>query len=59
MTPAVVSGGLHTYATILVWDELTFNYASVVDLVRDRDATTEFLALHKPPLVIVLSVRCT
>lgn len=53
-----ILGNSATFCTLRVWDEGEFCYRELVDMVRDRDATAEMLALHAPPLVVVVSVRC-
>jgi hypothetical protein len=52
-----LAGEASTFATMLIWDDAEFEYARVIDCARHRDARAEFLALHNPPMVIVLSVR--
>lgn len=52
-----IRGEASTFATLHVWDEADFRYRRVMDCVRFEDARAEYLALHQPPMVIVVSVR--
>jgi hypothetical protein len=40
-----------------MWDDEAFAYQRVIDCARHRDARAEYLALHAPPMLIVVSVR--
>jgi hypothetical protein len=58
MTTGILRAGeASTFATMHVWDEKQFDYVRVVDCSHHRDARAEYFALHKPPMLIVVSVR--
>lgn len=46
-----------TFCTVHMWDDEAFAYQRVIDCARHRDARAEYLALHAPPMLIVVSVR--
>jgi hypothetical protein len=50
-------GEASTFATVMMWDEATFDYQRIMLFARQQDARAEYLALHDPPLLIVCNVR--
>ena len=52
-----IGGVPATFASIREWHEAEFAYIEYVLCWRDRDARTEALALHDPPMVLVSNVR--
>ena len=52
-----MSGSESTWATMKVWDESLFCYVEVLEHVRGQDAREAYAALHKPPMLIVRSIR--
>jgi len=57
MRPDEMSGEASTFATVMVWDEGSFDYHRLMLFARRQDARAEYLALHDPPLLIVCNVR--
>jgi len=52
-----IRGSTSTFATLLIWNERSFEYARILDFTRHRDARAEVLALHNPPFVLVECIR--
>jgi hypothetical protein len=52
-----IGGEPSTFCTALIWDEAAFDYMRIIDCARHRDARAEYLAMHAPPLWIIVSVR--
>jgi hypothetical protein len=52
-----MGGARSTFARLRVWNEAAFDYADIVDCAKGRDAREEYAALHRPPLIYVVSVR--
>lgn len=52
-----MAGEASTFCTMHLWDDEAFQYARVLDCVRHGDARVAYLALHAPPMLIVVSVR--
>jgi hypothetical protein len=55
--PDQMTGEASTFATLDVWDEAEFTYRIIHECSRFQDARDHYVALHQPPLIIVVNIR--
>lgn len=57
MKMSEIQGVSATFARLRIWNEAQFDYDEIMACVKHGDVRKDYLALHRPPMLIVRWVR--